>query len=70
MSKDETIYYSVYCKNSDIFSKLEEELYLEYPNLKNQNISFFFNENEINRTGTIEENEIIDGDTILIKEND
>ena len=67
MSTDQAIYSSIFFKNPDIFSKLEEELYIEYPNLKNQNISFFIKENEINRTATIEENGIKDGDTILIK---
>ena len=67
MSTDQAIYSSIFFKNPDIFSKLEEELYIEYPNLKNQNISFFVKENEINRTATIEENGIKDGDTILIK---
>ena len=68
MSTEQAIHFSVSCDNSDIFSKLEEEFYLEYPNLNNQNMSFIVNGNEINRTATIEENEIKNGDTILIKD--
>ena len=51
-----------------IVSKIEEEFYFQYPNLRNQNIAFFVNGNEINRTATIEENEIKNGDVILVKD--
>jgi len=51
----------------DIFSKLEEELYLYYPGLKKVNITFFANGEEINRTATMKENNIINSNFIFIK---
>ena len=68
MSTDHIIIYPITYKNSDIFSKLEEKLYLEYPDLKNKNIYFIANGNIINRTFTVEKNKIKNGNTILIKE--
>ena len=53
----------------DIFSKVEKELYLKYPNLSNKNITFVSNGKEVNITSTLEENEIKNGDKILIVEN-
>ena len=66
--KGETIHSPITCKNSDVFSKLEEKLYLEYPKLKNKNIFFITNGNIINRSANIEQNRIKNGDTILIKD--
>ena len=68
MSTDHTIIYPITCKNSDIFSKLEEKLYVEYPDLKNKNIYFISNGEIINRTVTVKKNRIKNGNTILIKE--
>ena len=68
MSTDQTIHFPIACKNSDVFSKLEEKLYLEYPKLKNKNIFFIANGNIINRSANIEQNRIKNGDTILIKD--
>ena len=67
-SVDKTINFSLKCENLDIFTKLENDLYLKYPYLKNKNISYFLNEKEINKTSTLSENGIKNGDTILIKE--
>ena len=70
ISLNETFNISLVFDSSDIFSKLEEKLYAKYPSLKNKNISFFVDEKEINKTGTFEENEIKNGDSITIKEMD
>jgi len=67
-SEDENINFTVLYENSDIFSKIEKELYLKYPDLKYKNIYFLLNGNEINSTCTLEENGIKNGDVVYIKE--
>jgi surface protein len=68
VSDDEIINCSISFENFDIFSILENKLYVKYPDLKNKNIIFFFNGYEINRTSTLEDNGIKNGDIILLKE--
>ena len=65
---DQGINYPIAYKNSDIFSKLEEQLYIEYPDLKKKKIYFLANGNIIDRKATIEKNKIKNGTTILIQE--
>ena len=60
----------LYFSELDMFSDLENELYLKYPELEDENISFVLNGKEIKKTSTIKESGIKDGDTILIKEID
>ena len=54
------------CKNSDTFVSIEEKLYNEYPELKNNENFFLVNGRKIKRFLTIDENNIKDGDSILI----
>ena len=68
VSEDGKVNCSISYEKYDIFSILENELYLKYPDLKNKNIAFFINGNEINRTSTLEENGIKNDDIIFIKE--
>ena len=63
---DQSVNFPMPCMLSDIFSKLEEKLYLEYPELKNQNIYFIAKGSIINRDLTLEQNKIKNGDQILI----
>ena len=67
MSKDFKINFSIYYEDFDMFSKIEGEFYIKYPDLKNKNIIFIANEEEINRTSTMKENNIKNGDFIFIK---
>ena len=67
ISRDYNINLLIYYEDFDIFSNLEEELYLRYPDLKNKNITFIVNGNEINRTSTMIENNIKNGYYIFIK---
>ena len=67
-SENGNINFSVLYENSDIFSKIEKELYFKYPDLKYKNIYFLVNGNEINSTCTLEENGIKNGDVVYIKE--
>ena len=63
-----SIQYPIACYDTDKFSKLENELYKEYPELKNKNIYFLANGITINRTSTIKENNIKGGSQIIIQE--
>ena len=68
ISKDKKVNLRINYENYDIFSKLEKELYNQYPYLASKNISFFHNGDEINLTSTLEENGIKNGDIIFIKD--
>ena len=68
-TSDQTINYSLNCDKSDIFSEVEEKLYCEFPELKQKNISFIVNGNILNRTLTLEENGIQNGNIVLIQYN-
>ena len=66
ISTDQMINYPVACKNIDIFSMLENKLFLEYPELKNKDIYFVSNGNVIDKTVSLEKNQIKNGSHILI----
>ena len=63
---DQKINYPVPCYNSDEISKLEEKLYLEFPELQHNDIYFISNGNPINRVMSLEQNKIKNGANILI----
>ena len=69
-SEKKHINFSVYYNESDAFSDIEDELYLEYPELEDECISFFLNGKKINKTSTLGENGVKNGDIILIKEEE
>ena len=46
------------CKTSDLFVRLEERLYQDYPKFRNVETFFMFNANRILRFKTLEENNI------------
>lgn len=54
------------CKNTDIFVKLEEKLYNEYPEYKDIETYFMANGNKIKRFKTLEENKINNGNNIVL----
>ena len=60
-SSDKKITYSIACKNTTPFVKLEEKLYKEYPEYKNTENYFLYNGNRVRRFKTIEENQIESG---------
>jgi len=59
--------YTFICKKSDRFLLLEEKLFKKEPSLRNKNLYFIINNNKINISKTIEENNIIDGSIIYYK---
>ena len=66
ISTDHKVYHPIACKNTDIFVKLEEELYDEYPEYKEVNTYFTCNGKVIKRFKSIQENDIKNHDKILL----
>lgn len=65
-STDQTINYSIPCIATDIFAKVEEELYKEYPEYRETNNFFISNGKEILRFKTISENNIGKGYPVIL----
>ena len=65
-SVNQDIHRPISCKNTDIFYKIEEKIYNEYPKYKYCDTYFTVNGNLINKLKTIEENGIKDGNTIIL----
>ena len=65
-SVNQEIHRHIPCKNTDIFAKIEEKIYDEYPEYKNYNTYLTANGNIIKRFKTLKENEIKDGNTIIV----
>ena len=63
---DKNIHYPIPCNKSDSFAKIENKLFEEFPELKSKNIYYLANGNTVNKTATLKENKIKNGDTILI----
>ena len=59
--------YPIVCKNTDIFGRIEEELYKLYPDYKEYDNKFFtVNGTIIKRFKFIEDNKIKNGDKIML----
>jgi len=69
VSKDEAIYFSSLCKNTDKFTRIEELFYEKYPEYKKKGNYFIINGNKINKEKTLEENKISNSDIITIINN-
>ena len=66
-SFDQKFHYCLPCKNTDIFVRLEEKLYNEFPDYKEyDNIYFMGNANKIKRFKSLDDNKIKSGDTIIL----
>ena len=68
-SVDQKINFSIACKNTTPFVKIEEKLYEEYPDYKETDNYFLHNRNLIKRFKTIEENKIKSGKAIILYAN-
>ena len=66
ISYDQYIHSSIPCKREDNFSKLEEKLFQKYPELRYNNICYLHNASLINKSGTLIENRINNGDIIIV----
>ena len=58
--------YSLACKNTDLFVRLEEILYQDYPKFKDYETFFEVRTKRIKRFKTIEENDIRNNDVISV----
>ena len=56
--------YSLPCKNTDLFVRLEEKLNNDYPELKDKETYFLVNGRKIKRFKTLDENQIKSNDVI------
>ena len=68
-SLDENILYSIICKNTEKFIKLEEKLYKDYPEYSKFDNYFMVNGNKVDKTKTLDENKIRNSDIIIIIKN-
>ena len=59
--------YSKEYKESEIFSRIEEELYNQFPEFKDKDTYLILNENKIKRFKSLKENEIKSGDVIEVR---
>ena len=66
MTTDHSINFPLVCCSSDNFSELTKKLYIEYPDLKKENLIFLYNGDVIDLSGTVEQNKIRNGSIILI----
>ena len=66
ISSDQRLTYSISCKNTTPFVKVEEKLYEEYPEYKDTENFFLHNGTRIRRFKTIEENNIKSGKAIIV----
>jgi hypothetical protein len=67
ISSDENIHFSIICHKKDNFSKIEELLYKEYPQYKNDNNCFFLKGEIIEKNNNLEKNNIKDNDIIILQ---
>ena len=69
ISIDEDIHYSLICKNTDQFLKIENTLYNRFPEYSKSKNYFIVNGNIIDKNKSLEENNIKNSDIIIIKKN-
>jgi myosin heavy subunit len=65
-SNENQISHHIICKNTDIFSEIEVKLKNKYPNLKEEENYYLHNGKKINKNYSLQDNNIGDGDTIII----
>jgi len=66
-SSDRRILYSIICKNTDEFLKIEDELYEQFPEYKKYDSYFLHNGKKVNRFKTLENNRIYNNDIICLQ---
>ena len=64
-STDRRFLYSIICKNTDNFDRIENELYEKFPEYRNYENYFWVNKRKINRFQTLEYNRIYNHDIII-----
>ena len=59
-------HYAIACKNTDIFARLEEKLYEDYPEYKDKETYFIKNGDKIKRFKSLDENNIKKNDVLML----
>jgi hypothetical protein len=67
VSDDNKTHYSIICKNSDPFIRLEKLLYEKYPCFSNTEYNFIVNDNKVNKDKSLDYNNINDNEIIFMK---
>ena len=67
-SEDKSIHHSIICKNTDIFNKIVNEIYKIYPEISEKNNIFTYKGKIIDKLKSIENNEIKDGDVVILSQ--
>ena len=67
VSSDQNVHYSVICKNTDKFSRIESMLYDEYPEYSESENHFLVNGNKVNKHKSLEFNKIKNNDIIVLR---
>ena len=65
-SFDKKIDYVIICKNTEKFSKIEEQLYKKYPNYIDTENYFMVNGKKIKKFKTLEDNKINNNDEVIL----
>ena len=66
LSVDQKIHHSFVYKNTDIFAEIEQKLYVEYPEYKEEENYFITNGYKVNRFKSLDENNIKSSDKITL----
>ena len=66
MGNQDIANYSMACKNTDLFIRLEEKLYKDFPKYKDYEAYYEVSTRRIKRFKTIEENNIKNNDIIFL----
>ena len=63
---EQKFFYSIVCKNTDIFANLVAQLFNEYPYYKDKSVNFMSKGAIIKEQKTLKENQIYNSDIILM----
>ena len=69
-STDQKIHYSLICKKTDKFNKIENELFEAYPECQDSEYLYIANGQKIKRFKTLEENKITNSQVITLTQFD
>ena len=67
ISDDEKVHIPIICKNTDLFTRIENVLYDEYPEYREYENYFILNGKKINKNLNLEKNMINNNDIIILK---
>ena len=69
-TEDKNIQYSIICKNTDKFLRIEEKFYEVFPEHAKSENAFYINGKKINKYKTLEENNVKNSEIIILKKED